>query len=133
MSGYNLSKEDFDFLIDLQHEMLTQDHVGQASPRFWTVATEKYQELGTEDCFDGTNLYSSDDAEIVCDGDLQSVAAYVLKQYSEELDEKDIVLTDEGHYWSATSNKGEETFYSTRPCCRTRRSSGLRDILRRIR
>lgn len=39
--NYNLSEKDLDFLIDLQHEMLTQDNVGQAAPRFWVVAGEK--------------------------------------------------------------------------------------------
>lgn len=32
-----ISKEDILFLKALQHEMLTQDTVGQASPRFWVV------------------------------------------------------------------------------------------------
>jgi hypothetical protein len=39
--SYNLTEKDLDFLIDLQHEMLTQDNVGQAAPRFWVVAGEK--------------------------------------------------------------------------------------------
>lgn len=32
-----MNKEDVEFLKDLQHEMLTQDKVCQASPRFWVV------------------------------------------------------------------------------------------------
>lgn len=32
-----ISKEDIAFLKELQHEMLTQDHVSQAAPRFWVV------------------------------------------------------------------------------------------------
>lgn len=32
-----ISKEDIEFLRELQHEMLTQDHVSQAAPRFWIV------------------------------------------------------------------------------------------------
>lgn len=32
-----LSKEDIAFLKELQQEMLTQDHVSQAGPRFWVV------------------------------------------------------------------------------------------------
>lgn len=32
-----IDKKDIEFLKELQHEMLTQDHVCQASPRFWVV------------------------------------------------------------------------------------------------
>ncbi len=32
-----IDKKDIEFLKELQHEMLTQDHVYQASPRFWVV------------------------------------------------------------------------------------------------
>lgn len=32
-----MNKEDKAFLKELQHQMLTQDHLGQASPRFWIV------------------------------------------------------------------------------------------------
>lgn len=33
--------EDVNFLKKLQHEMLTQDNVGQAAPRFWAVMTTR--------------------------------------------------------------------------------------------
>lgn len=32
-----ITKDDIEFLKELQHEMLTQDHVSQAAPRFWVV------------------------------------------------------------------------------------------------
>lgn len=32
-----INKQDIEFLKSLQHEMLTQDNVGQASPRFWVI------------------------------------------------------------------------------------------------
>ena len=32
-----INKQDIEFLKDLQHEMLTQNNVGQASPRFWVI------------------------------------------------------------------------------------------------
>lgn len=113
-SNYNLTKEDLEFLIELQHEMLTQDHVGQAAPRFWSVATDEYQELGTEDCFDGINIYSSDDAEVVCGGDMNSIIEYVKENHYDELEEESIVFTYEDDYWSAKFNEeDEETFYCT--------------------
>lgn len=106
--SYNLTNEDLDFLIELQNEMLTQDHVGQAAPRFWVVATDKYQELGTEDCFDGTNLYSSDDAEVVCDGNMSSILEYVFCHYSKELEEKNIIFTDKGNFYLAEFGEDED-------------------------
>lgn len=33
-----INKQDIEFLKELQHELNTQDHVSQASPRFWVVA-----------------------------------------------------------------------------------------------
>lgn len=35
---HSLTQEELDFLIDLQHELNTQDTVSQADPRFWVVA-----------------------------------------------------------------------------------------------
>jgi len=57
----NLSKDDVEFLKELQHVMNTQDHVCQADPRFWVVqGTEK--EYGIETGYeDGCEL-------ITCDG-----------------------------------------------------------------
>ena len=87
--------------------MLTQDHVCQAAPRFWVVATDKHQELGTEDCFDGMNLYSSDDGEVVCDGNMSSIIEYVVYHYSEELKEKNIFFTDKGNFYIAEYGEDE--------------------------
>lgn len=112
MSNFNLSKEDFDFLIELQHEMLTQDHTSQAAPRFWTIATDKHQELGTIDCFDGTSLYSSYNGEIVCEGDIKSIIEYVTKHYSEKLESYTFI--DEDTYFKVKFDEDEEeTFFDS--------------------
>lgn len=37
----NLSSEDVQFLKDLSYELNTQDHVGQANPRFWVIMDSK--------------------------------------------------------------------------------------------
>lgn len=37
----NLSSEDIQFLKDLSYELNTQDHVGQANPRFWVIMDTK--------------------------------------------------------------------------------------------
>ena len=112
MSNFNLTEDDFDFLIELQHEMLTQDHVGQAAPRFWAVATNKYQELGTMDCFDGTNLYSSSEGDILCEGDMKSIIEYVTNRYSEELE--GYTFIDENVCFKVEFDEGEEeTFFDS--------------------
>lgn len=38
-----ITKEELDFLSDLQHELNTQDHVGQADPRFWVIMGQEKQ------------------------------------------------------------------------------------------
>lgn len=97
MSGYNLSKEDFDFLIDLQHEMLTQDHVGQAAPRFWVVAGT--QKVGTgREYAEGEQLIH--DTEIVAD-ELDGAVEYFKEVIQENVDEEDdytiIIEEEESH------------------------------------
>lgn len=68
----NLSNDDIKFLKDLQHELLTQDTVGQASPRFWVVLQE-VKEYWVEDNTDGIFIYSSDDGDTVFEGDLSNI------------------------------------------------------------
>ncbi|KEI87570.1 hypothetical protein N492_12140 [Clostridium botulinum B2 267] len=68
-----MKKEDKEFLKELQHEMLTQDNVGQANPRFWVVMQD-VKIYGIEDNFDITGqtiFYEGeeigDTLEAVCD------------------------------------------------------------------
>ncbi|NHI48073.1 hypothetical protein FDE94_09355 [Clostridium botulinum] len=68
-----MKKEDKEFLKELQHEMLTQDNVGQANPRFWVVMQD-VKIYGIEDNFDITGqtiIYEGeeigDTLEAVCD------------------------------------------------------------------
>ena len=84
--GFGLSREDFDFLIELQHEMLTQDHVSQAAPRFWVVA-------GTQKVYVGEEYAEGE--ELVCDDGpladgIEEAIKYFQEEYLEELkdDEK---------------------------------------------
>ena len=49
-----MNKEDINFLKELQNEMLTQDHVCQADPRFWvvqgTIQEYGYEYEGADGC-----------------------------------------------------------------------------------
>lgn len=85
MSDFNLSKEDFDFLIELQHEMLTQGHVGQAAPRFWVVAGTQKVCVGQEYA-EGEQLIQ--DVDIVADG-LEEAVKYFQEQIQNEADDED--------------------------------------------
>jgi len=77
-----MKKQDIDFLKDLQHEMLTQDTVCQANPRFWVVRHKK-RRYGIEDGFE-------DGKEVIWD--TEKVAKNLkelyecLKEYVEDLD-----------------------------------------------
>lgn len=74
-----MQKQDIDFLIDLQNEMLTQDTVCQAHPRFWVVR-EKRRSYGIEDGFD-------DGTEVVWDGETLAGNLKELYEYLEENEE----------------------------------------------
>lgn len=105
--NFNLTKEDYDFLIELQHELLTQDHVCQAAPRFWVVATDKYQIPGNVDSCEGAHLYCSDEGEIVCDGDIKSIIDYVVENYMDEL--QNITFRKKDNYWIAEIEQDGKT------------------------
>lgn len=70
-----MTKEDLDFLKELQHELLTQDNDGQAAPRFWGIRERK--ERITKD-FYGDDMYVIDST----DGEPQK---YSLDEYVEVL------------------------------------------------
>lgn len=78
-----MKKQDIDFLKDLQHEMLTQDTVCQAHPRFWVVR-QKRRCYGIDDEFgyDGTEVVY--DSETLAE-DLKELYEY-LEEYEEDLD-----------------------------------------------
>lgn len=88
--NFNLTKEDFDFLIELQHEMLTQDHVSQAAPRFWVVAGTRREYRGSEYGCDGEVLIH--DTEEVADG-LEEAVEYFLENYADEMEQENITIT----------------------------------------
>lgn len=76
MSELGLSKDDIVFLKELQHEMITQDHVGQAAPRFWVVrGTEKTYWIDLDEC-DGVEMISEDECETVADG-IEEIVDYL--------------------------------------------------------
>lgn len=88
-NNFGLSKEDFDFLIELQHEMLTQDTVSQAAPRFWVVAGTRREYRGSEYGSDGEVLIY--DTEEVANG-LEEAVEYFNEHYADEMEEENITI-----------------------------------------
>ena len=88
-TGYNLNLEDLDFLIELQHEMLTQDHVGQAAPRFWVIQGTRRAFCGSEYGTDGEVLCQ--DSEEYADG-LEEAIEYFTNNYEAKLEEANVSI-----------------------------------------
>lgn len=65
-----LSNKDIDFLIELQHELKTQEHDCQAEPRYWGVA-ESRREYGVNSDYgnDGCRIYMTEDYDFSYDED----------------------------------------------------------------
>lgn len=89
--NFNLTEDDIDFLLDLQKEMLTQDTVCQAAPRFWVVAGTRREYRGKEYSCDGEILIH--DTEEVADG-LKDAVEYFNENYYEEMESKNIKIID---------------------------------------
>lgn len=74
-----ITKDDIAFLKDLQHEMLTQDHVSQAAPRFWVVQGT-IKEYGIQDGWcDGASIRV--DCE-TCIDTMEEAYEHLLEHYS---------------------------------------------------
>lgn len=71
-----MKKEDIEFLRELQNELKTQEHDGQASPRFWGVAEIKRFPTA-EDYADGAVIY-----------DTNNCAEYSQEEFMELLEER---------------------------------------------
>lgn len=77
-----MKKEDMEFLKSLQQEMLTQDTVCQADPRFWVVM-QTVRDYWIEDDTDGISIYDTYDAEVSFEGDLDIISDWLNKKFPE--------------------------------------------------
>lgn len=81
-----LSQDDINFLKDLQHELNTQDTVGQCNPRFWVIkGTEKIYRV--EDA-DGYELYDTDCCEVIA-SNMKEIAEFIKDNELDEICECD--------------------------------------------
>lgn len=100
-----IDKKDLDFLKKLQHELLTQDHICQASPRFWVVRG-KVKDYGIDEeyDYDGTELIS--DCDTIADN-IDDAIKYIKDNLYQELKEKKICIRKNGYY-EFSKNRGNE-------------------------
>jgi len=87
-----MKSEDKEFLKQLQHEMLTQDNVGQANPRFWVVVQD-VKIYGIDDDFDITGHTIIYDNEEIGDT-LEEVYDFLLDYINDESLEYTIKLNN---------------------------------------
>jgi hypothetical protein len=87
-----ISKEDLEFLKDLQHELNTQDNDGTADPLYWGVLEEK-EEYVPEGC--GEPRISHDDGSWTLEEAVESVNE-VINEYDQDAQDewKDIWKDD---------------------------------------
>lgn len=92
-----MKKEDIDFLKELQHEMLTQDTVCQADPRFWVVmqTVRDYWVNDTNDV-DGIFIYSRESGKIEFEDEWNKLADWIynLEEVDECTYEDDIIYVN---------------------------------------
>lgn len=98
LEKHRITKEEIDFLKELQKEMNTQDTVGQAAPRFWVIqGTER--EYGIDKGYeDGTELVDNQSCDRIADT-IEEVFEYIKDNLLKEINNKDgiqrIILLEE--------------------------------------
>ena len=72
--------DDIKFLKELQHEMLTQDTICQASPRFWVVM-QTVRDYWVDDDVDGICIYDMNGSESAFEGELENIVDWIKKEF----------------------------------------------------
>ena len=88
-----LTTKDIKFLNDLQHELINQDHVGQAAPRFWVVAGSKKVYVGNEYATDEELVDEVDEIASNLSGAVEYFIEYIAENYNSE--EYDIIIKED--------------------------------------
>jgi hypothetical protein len=85
-----MNKDDVKFLKELQNEMLTQDTVCQANPRFWVVM-QTVRDYWVEDSVDGVCIFDTDACENVFEGELEDLVIWLKENF-------DVIVKCEYHF-----------------------------------
>lgn len=107
---HDITKEELDFLSNLQHELNTQDHVSQADPRFWVIMGQEKQVVpdGYED---DVVLYDNDAAEELAEG-IDNIIKFLNEKFKDN--DEPWALTRE--YDSYTIKSDEDDDYDEYLC-----------------
>lgn len=79
-----ISKEDYEFLKDLQHELNTQETDGQAEPKYWGIQDTRIIAV-PEGC--GDEMIYFDDGDVLSYEDTIKYIDETIKEYSEQQQE----------------------------------------------
>ena len=113
-----MKKEDKEFLKELQHEMLTQDTVCQADPRFWVVM-QTVRDYWVDDNVDGICIYDKDSTEIIFEDELEELSDWLKENFDGivkcEYDgiSVEIVCEDENEYFISSMSSIKYSFPSS--------------------
>lgn len=103
---HKITDKEIKFLSDLQHELNTQDHVGQADPRFWVI-------MGKEKCIvpegyeDGVTLIDNEAVEEVADN-IDDAIVFFNKEFEENGDAWVISKEYDGYYVTSKEDNDYE-------------------------
>lgn len=106
-----MNKEDIKFFAELRKEMLTQDTVGQASPRFWVIRQQE-KEYWVADNIDGIFIFDESNCETLFEGEFGSdeFVKWFIEFVEEETREK---LKNVDYGYDLSFEFREEEFYIT--------------------
>lgn len=94
-----LSQDDREFLTDLQRELLTQDHDGQAAPRLWVVRDTDWETCWEENA--ERTMLCCCDGEVSVDDALEYLELDPDEYGSDEEKIDAIIEQGNGEYWQA--------------------------------
>lgn len=100
-----MNQEDREFLKALQNEMLTQDNVCQANPRFWVVM-QTVKDYWVEDDIAGFCIYDSNACGTVFEGNIEEVAQWIKEEFSDVV----VKCEHDGGFLDIACNDGEEYY-----------------------
>lgn len=89
-----LLKDDIDFLVNLQREMNTQDHLSQADPRYWTI--RDYRKIYGDNLNnpDGICIYDTNSCSVIFEGEFSTDNLDNIKEALKDFIEDDTDLEE---------------------------------------
>lgn len=92
---HKITDKEIEFLKNIQHEMNTQDHVGQADPRYWVIRDYK-REYGKElSAADGISIFDSSNCETILEVDYECFGVdKVIDKVLQEFEKAEYELTE---------------------------------------